>query len=324
MPKISQLPQDATPATTDYVPGVQASVPGTVRFLISALINLFWTLANIPAGNTSPVTRDNYTTLPFIANGLVWSGDAYASTLLASMTSGVVFLNGRFINIAAVSHQAMTASKDNYIDVLDNGDGTGTLVYTTVTNNAASPALAANSVRIAIIVAGASSIAAAGSVNQGQENAVLPIASSIAYAVTDSIGNLICPRDPSHRILGLRQIIGGFSSASTSQVQVTGLSCPVIVPIGRKIKISVLADYVQSTGGATNIYVGMWQGTVGSGTLLRTGVYSTAAANNVEGVSQAIETTPAATNETYNVGINVLANTAVIPATTTQIIVELC
>ena len=208
--------------------------------------------------------------------------------------------------------------------ITDNGDGTGTLVYTTVTNNAASPALAANSVRIAIIVAGASSIAAAGSVNQGQENAVLPIASSIAYAVTDSIGNLICPRDPSHRILGLRQIIGGFSSASTSQVQVTGLSCPVIVPIGRKIKISVLADYVQSTGGATNIYVGMWQGTVGSGTLLRTGVYSTAAANNVEGVSQAIETTPAATNETYNVGINVLANTAVIPATTTQIIVELC
>jgi len=114
----------------------------------------------------------------YVASGLVWSGDAYGSTRNASMTSGVVVINGNPITVASVTARSFTASRDTYIDVLDAGDGTGTVVYTEVTNNAASPALAANSIRIGIIVTGASNIANVGSVNQGQEDKLLPITSS--------------------------------------------------------------------------------------------------------------------------------------------------
>lgn len=188
----------------------------------------------------------------YVVSGCVWSGDSYGSTRAASMTAGVVVINGNPVTVSAVSARTFTASKDVYVDVLDNGDGTGLLVYTDNTTNAASPALASNSIRIAIIVVGASSIAAATSVNQGQETMVLPIASSIPYAVTDSLGNLICPRDPHRKLLGYRQIISTFTSTATSatDVDVTGLSAPVIVPDGRKVKITVFAGTFYTTAAA--------------------------------------------------------------------------
>ena len=172
-----------------------------------------------------------------VAGSGVWSGLGYGTTLTAAMTAATCYINGRRIVIAAIATRTFTASKDTYVDVLDNLDGTGTVVYTEVANNAASPALAANSVRMAIIVSGAT-IAAVGSINQGEDTKVLPIASSIPYAVTDSLGNLICPRDPARKLLGMRQITTSFSTASGTAVAVTGLTVPVIVPLGRKIKIS--------------------------------------------------------------------------------------
>lgn len=181
--------------------------------------------------SASPETRMSESQFDYVASGCVWSGDAYASTRNASMTSGVVYIGGKRVTVSAVTARSFTASKDTYIDV----DNTGTLGYSEVTNNAASPALAANSIRLAIIVTGASNIANIGSVNQGQADKVLPIASSTPYAVTDSLGNLICPRDPNRRVLGYRQIISNY--AGTIVADVTGLSVPVIVPTGRKIVI---------------------------------------------------------------------------------------
>lgn len=168
----------------------------------------------------------------FVASGCVWSGDAYASTRNASMTAGVVYIGGKRVTVALVTARSFTASKDTYIDV----DNTGTLVYTEVTNNAASPALAANSIRIGIIVSGAN-IAAVGSVNQGQEDKVLPIASSVPYAVTDSLGNLICPRDPNRRVLGHR-LVTSNTGTFTAETDLTGLTFVINVPTGRKVKLS--------------------------------------------------------------------------------------
>lgn len=201
------------------------------------------------SGNVS----DNSTTLTqyrvdstfdYVVSGGVWSGDAYASTRNASMTAIVVWINGQRGSISAVTARSFTASKDTYIDVL-NTAGVFTLVYTEVANNAASPALAANSLRVGIIVTGATNIAAATSVNQGQETMLLPIASSVPYAVTDSLGNLICPRDPNRKVLGYRQITAstGQTSASSTYVDITGLSVPVIVPTGRKIKITYFVSF---------------------------------------------------------------------------------
>lgn len=186
----------------------------------------------------------------YVVSGCVWSGDAYASTRAASMTAGTIWLNNVKLSAAAVTARTFTASKDTYIDLTDNGDGTAAFTYVEVANNAASPALTASSIRIGIIVTGATTIAAAGSVNQGQETMLLPIASSIPYAVTDSLGDLICPRDPSRRTLGYRQILADVTSTTvTTFVDVTGLSVPFIVPTGRKIKATLYQNASNGNGG---------------------------------------------------------------------------
>lgn len=183
---------------------------------------------NIGAGATPIFPYD------YVVSGCVWTADSVGVSLNASMTAGVVVINGNPITVASVTARAFTTNVDTYMDVLDNGDGTGLLVYTTAATNAASPALAANSIRIGIIQA-AATITATTKVNQGEENKVFPIASSIPYAVTDSLGNLICPRDPHRKLLGYRQIIG--NATATTQADVAGLTCPVIVPTGRKVRI---------------------------------------------------------------------------------------
>lgn len=193
----------------------------------------------------------------YVASGVALVGTGYGSTLAWTLSAGVVYINGKRLTYAGGSG-SVTASKDTYFDLLDNSDGTAVLVNTggnIVNNNVASPALAANSIRVGIIQSGAN-IASVAAINQGQEDKVLPIASSIPYQVTDSLGNLICPRDPNRRILGYRQIIAsqGPTGCSTADKDVTGLSVPVIVPTGRKIILRAhLGDYEQ-TGGIDTIY----------------------------------------------------------------------
>lgn len=320
MPKISQLSSDSNPSTNDSLAGIQASGPTTQRFTLANLINFFWTLANIPTGGTSPITRDNESEFAFVSSGLVWTADAPGSTKNASMTAGVVYINGRRISISAVTARTFTASDDTYIDVLDNGDGTGTLVYTLVSNNAASPALAANSMRIGIICCGATFIPNSGSVNQGQEFMILPIASSIAYAVTDSIGNLICPRDPNRKLLGQRQITSNLTGLNATAITaLVGLSVPVIVPAGRKIKVLVSNGYIQSVGGATDPTLYIYDGTtVAGGTAIALTVRTINSVTNYAGVdfsSNAI--TPAATNKNYIVAYAVDVQSINLNATAT-------
>lgn len=190
-----------------------------------------------------PVTIESENTFDFIASGCVWTADAAGSTRLASMTSGVVYLSGKRLTVAAVTSRTFTASKDVYVDFSDNSDGTALITYTDNTTNAASPAL--TGVRAAIVVVGASNIAAAASINQGQEDRVLPIASSIPYAVTDSLGNLICPRDPQRKLLGYRQVVAGFTTTSTSDV--VGLNVTCLIPTGRKVKVSAFVQTITSS-----------------------------------------------------------------------------
>lgn len=210
---------------------------------------------------TSTITQTNLAeklpeyTFDFIASGCVWSGDAYGSTRNASCSSGVVYLNGVRLTVAAVVARTFTASKDVYCDLSDNGDGTAVWNYTDNTTNAASPALTAGRLRGAIIVVGAANIANVGSVNMGEESKVLPIASSIPYAVTDSLGNLICPRDPNRKILGYRQILADQGSI-TSVTDIVGLSVPVIVPASRKIKITIFSRGTNTTADSYNfVYI---------------------------------------------------------------------
>lgn len=188
--------------------------------------------------NVDPVKRASELMFDHVASGCVLTGTGYGSTLAWSLTSGVVYIGGKRLTYAGGTGN-VSSSKDTYFDLLDNGDGTAVLVNTggnIVANNAASPALAANSVRIGIIQSGAN-IASVAAINQGQETKVLPIASSIPYAVTDSLGNLICPRDPARKLIGYREIRSN-SSDFVAATAITGLSVPFISDGLRKTKIA--------------------------------------------------------------------------------------
>jgi hypothetical protein len=299
--KISQLPKQTAPAITDKAPIVHGSETDYV--LLSDLITLFFN--NVPSGAIPGITGS------YVISGMVWTADSVGVNRNASMTAGTIYINNRTIAISAVTARTFTASKDVYIDVLDNLDGTGTLVYTDNTNNAASPALAANSIRIGIIVTGATTIATTGSVNQGQEDKVLPIASSIPYQVTDSLGNLICKRDPDSTLLGQRRITSTLTPLNaTSATQLTGLSVPVIVPTGRKVEVSMGGGYWVS-GGAMNIGWRIYDGVVAVGPQIQETNETASAGSNVRptNISSGV-ITPATTSKTYNAAYLVSTNAA--------------
>lgn len=243
--KISGLPSDSSLDGNHYVPINDPTGPATKRTLLSVLASWFFDQLNIPDGSGSPVTRMVESGRDFVSTGLVWTGDAYASTRNASMTAGLVYINGRRILISAVVARSFTASKDTYVDVLDNADGTGTLVYTEVTNNAASPALASNSLRVAIVVTGASNIASVASINQGQVGKILPIASNIPYTVCDSLGNLIYNKVPRPVLLAQRKQ-SAAQSGVTSIVDLTGQTATIILTEARNIKITAQNNTVST------------------------------------------------------------------------------
>lgn len=279
---------------------------------------------DIQLRSTSIETIRSETMFDYVASGGVWSGDAYASTRNASMTALTCYINGRRGTISAVTARSFTASKDTYVDVL-NSSGTFSLVYTEVANNAASPALAANSIRIAIVVTGAGNIANVGSINQGEELKVLPTVTGTEFmTVTDSIGNLICPRDPGRRVLGYRQVAANQANATTTHTDVTGLKCPVIIPSGRKVEITAPfpAGYNSTaTNGIAYVIYDVTQGAVISSEFL-----TSSATANKEGNATAsvIYTPPASGSRTFKVQFRATGGgTANTNATTNSIAVKL-
>lgn len=129
-----------------------------------------------------------------VVSGGILAGLGYGSTLTASLSAGVIYINGIRNTIAAVATRTYTASKDTYVDALYNASGVATIVYTEVANNAASPALAANSIRLGIVVTGAGNIAASTSIGQGGLLNTVPVISSQILRGFDSLGNLVYPK----------------------------------------------------------------------------------------------------------------------------------
>jgi len=224
--------------------------------------------------------RENF--FDHIASGCVLTGTGYGSNLAWSLTAGVVYINGKRYTVAAATG-VVVASKDTYFDLLEPVSGqVATLVFTggnSVANNAASPALAANSIRLGIIVSGAN-IASVAAVNQGQEDKLLPIASSTPYAVTDSLGNLICPRDPNRRILGQRQVTSAFNTSSLSAVLITGLSMPIIIPPGRRVELCLISSGLYMATGGAIASAGIYDTSVG-GTLVCLGGNNNNSSGNI-------------------------------------------
>lgn len=240
--------------------------------------------------------RANTTFAYFVESGCVWTNTGPPSNI-GAMTSGVVWINGRRISVSSVSSKAFTASRDTYIDV----DVTGAITYTVNTTNATSPALAASSIRLAIYVMGGAST---NTINQGSPVATNPTVSSSILAVCDSLGNLIYPTTPSPGLIGYRQTVNSFTATNQSTaLQVTGLSCPVIIPTGRRIKITVYARDLFSDTNNVPAHLSVWDGTPGSGTEISEAITQTATA---VGVASATVTAfiSATGSKTYNVGLH--------------------
>lgn len=114
----------------------------------------------------------------FVASGCIWT---LVSGLNGTMTAGVVYVhdvNGDMIRLplSLITSKAFTASKDTYVDVGYDG----VIDYNEVANNATSPTLASNHIRLAKIVTNGSTIT---SVDQfgvdSQNNFLYPTANGV-------------------------------------------------------------------------------------------------------------------------------------------------
>lgn len=108
-------------------------------------------------------------------------------------------------------------------------------------------------------------------------------------------------------MIGYAQITSAFNTSSTTAVQVTGLSVTVTIPAGntRRVRISAISQsalLASSTGGWVTCSI--WDGTVGSGTLLAQGITQFITGSVTEGQVNAFAVvTPSAGSHTYNVGL---------------------
>lgn len=166
----------------------------------------------------------------YIASGGVV---AQTVTLTGSFSDIVYYINGLRYTKSAVTNKVYTASKDTYVDI-----GTdGVVDYTEVANGAASPALAANHIRIAKVVTSGVAI------------------TSVSQFGADSLLNSIYPRGPitgedinfpSFNWYGYRAgivntaIPGGFSFVALNG----GLLVPFYAIAGVTYEIMISASFV--------------------------------------------------------------------------------
>lgn len=114
-----------------------------------------------------------------VSNHVVSGGVVAQSAGLIGTFSNIVFyLNGQRYSGSSIADKTYTASKDTYVDVTAVSGGAVTVAYNEVANGAASPALAANYIRIAKVVTSGAAI------------------TSVQQYSTDSLGNSIYPDAP--------------------------------------------------------------------------------------------------------------------------------
>jgi hypothetical protein len=253
--------------------------------------------------NANPETRMSESQGNYIASGCIWS---LSAGLVGTMTAGVVYIGGKRIAVSAVASQTFVASKDTYVSV----DNTGTVsIASAVANNAASPSLPANSLWLGILV---SSGAAITLINQGDPATTGPTVSSNILAVTDSNGVLIYPT-ANQKLIGYRQITADFVTATAgSDVDVTGLLTPAIIPSGAKVKVSFCpGGWLESTSAASNLIAIIKDGS----TAIQAEHGNYAGANIRQQRRPWVITKPSAGLHTYKASLNNSAGTSTLKVT---------
>ena len=119
--------------------------------------------------------------------------------------------------------------------------------------------------------------------------------------------------------LGYAQITSNSApTASTSAVQITGLTVTVTIPAGgRRIKITGYTSSLSNNTAAYNILT-IWDGTVGSGTQLgQANSGAGAAASSNMSCMCVVIVTPSAGSKTYNLGYSTTSGSTTVGATAT-------
>jgi len=83
---------------------------------------------------------------------------AQSSGLIGTLSNVVFYLNGQRYTATSIPNKTYTASKDTYVDITATSGGGTSITYTEVANGAATPAVAANYVRLAKVVTNGSAI----------------------------------------------------------------------------------------------------------------------------------------------------------------------
>ena len=119
--------------------------------------------------------------------------------------------------------------------------------------------------------------------------------------------------------LGYAQITTNFANGSTVAALVTGLTANVTIPPGaRRVKITACASSMFNSGGAASSVINIWDGPVGTGTIIGGASANPGANIEVPAVVVAVQT-PAAGAKTYNVSLRTSAasTTATLTASST-------
>jgi hypothetical protein len=157
---------------------------------------------------------------------------AVVSGLNVSLTAGIVWIDGVPVDVSLISSIALTATRDNYVDV----DRNGVVYVTPVTVNTASPALTSSRLRIGIVTTDATTVT---NINQGEALSTLPVVSNEILNISDSLGNMILPQK-SQKILASRRRTSLFTTSSGTDVAITGLSATVKIPLTvRRVKLKL-------------------------------------------------------------------------------------
>lgn len=184
----------------------------------------------------NPIMRDAEIFSNFVVPGtnntaVLWS---LVSGLNGTMSGGVAYVNGMRVTVASIASKTFTASQDTYVDI----DYLGNVAYPSVSNNAASPALTANSVRVAKVVTSGSAI------------------TSVITTGLDSLGNTIRPTGAvSAANIDFWSIQKGSTTLTPGTVATTdtlvGTADISSVPVGAEIEVVLDALFV-GTGTEVN------------------------------------------------------------------------
>lgn len=156
-------PLDASPILANFL-AIQAAIDSFDGSQLQAKSITEQALADA----INPRLRGLETISNFVYTGCVWSA---TSGLAGTMSGGTVYVNGYRTIVNAVGSNTFPASADTYVDI----DYLGNITYNSVSNGSAAPSLTANSIRVAKVITGSSSI------------------SSVSIFGADSLGNIIYP-----------------------------------------------------------------------------------------------------------------------------------